>query len=1012
MLGNRAHVRPLTRDETPSHLSRHFRHLLSRLLTSSTLEDHPQQQVELCNLLIHELDRFVKHDSERSSYSIARADVLLSVLADQPIGFGQPSALEAPLTPLSDDAFFANSPNDPRLAGELRREIRSADRIDLLCAFITWNGLRIFKDDLRRALQRGAMLRVITTTYTGITEPKALDELIGLGATIKVSYDTRATRLHAKAWLFVRNSGFGTAYLGSSNVTHAALHEGLEWNVRLSQASSPDLVDRFRVTFDSYWNDDRFEVYDSERFAAAVTRERGRQPGADVDLASLAEFEIRPFPYQEQILEQLAVERDRHGHWSNLVVAATGTGKTLIAAFDYQRLRQSFGSLKLLFIAHRHEILDQTRNLFRAVLRDPAFGDRLEGGERPARRDHVFASVQSLSRVDLATIDPRYYDMVIIDEFHHAAAPTYRRLLMHFKPLVLLGMTATPERADEIDVTQWFAGRVAAELRLWDALEQGLLCPFQYFGLADVVDLEGVEWRRGGYDLGQLSRLYTGHHLRANRIIEQVHEFVLNALQMRSLGFCVSVEHAHFMAERFNAAGIPSAALSGDSSPTDRDDVLNRFRRGELNAVFSVDLLNEGLDIPEVDTVLLLRPTESVTVFLQQIGRGLRLSPGKQGLTILDFIGQQRREFRFGPRFEVLTHTSRAEVLRHVEEDFPRLPAGCSIWLEAKARDVVLRNIRDALKVGRAGLARELASIGDTSLAEFLRRSGRELDDVYAGASGGWTALRRSAGFPVAVGPDEERLGRAIVRMRHIEDAARVDFYLPLLKADQPPQVAELAEHEKRLITMLHFDLWATTKEFPDLPASLERLWQHPDLRDELAQLLEILGTRSERGDHDPGIDSAVPLRVHQRYTRLEVLAALGVGSPAQPPAIREGVYYAQGVADLLFVTLQKDPARFKPTTRYHDYALSSHLFHWESQSTTSDSSPTGQRYIRHREMGTSVLLFVRESTHGLAGESIPFLFLGAAEYREHSGSRPMAITWQLRHAMPPDFLLEARAVA
>ncbi len=727
MLGNRAHVRPLTRDETPSHLSRHFRHLLSRLLTSSTLEDHPQQQVELCNLLIHELDRFVKHDSERSSYSIARADVLLSVLADQPIGFGQPSALEAPLTPLSDDAFFANSPNDPRLAGELRREIRSADRIDLLCAFITWNGLRIFKDDLRRALQRGAMLRVITTTYTGITEPKALDELIGLGATIKVSYDTRATRLHAKAWLFVRNSGFGTAYLGSSNVTHAALHEGLEWNVRLSQASSPDLVDRFRVTFDSYWNDDRFEVYDSERFAAAVTRERGRQPGADVDLASLAEFEIRPFPYQEQILEQLAVERDRHGHWSNLVVAATGTGKSVIAAFDYQRLRQAFGSLKLLFIAHRHEILDQTRNLFRAVLRDPAFGDRLEGGERPARRDHVFASVQSLSRVDLATIDPRYYDMVIIDEFHHAAAPTYRRLLMHFKPLVLLGMTATPERADEIDVTQWFAG------------------------------------------------------------------FVLNALQMRSLGFCVSVEHAHFMAERFNAAGIPSAALSGDSSPTDRDDVLNRFRRGELNAVFSVDLLNEGLDIPEVDTVLLLRPTESVTVFLQQIGRGLRLSPGKQGLTILDFIGQQRREFRFGPRFEVLTHTSRAEVLRHVEEDFPRLPAGCSIWLEAKARDVVLRNIRDALKVGRAGLARELASIGDTSLAEFLRRSGRELDDVYAGASGGWTALRRSAGFPVAVGPDEERLGRAIVRMRHIEDAARVDFYLPLLKADQPPQVASRA---------------------------------------------------------------------------------------------------------------------------------------------------------------------------------------------------------------------------
>jgi hypothetical protein len=620
--------------------------------------------------------------------------------------------------------------------------------------------------------------------------------------------------------------------------------------------------------------------------------------------------------------------------------------------------------------------------------------------------------VQSLNRVDLTDVDPRYYDMVIVDEFHHAAARTYRRLLDHFKPLVLLGMTATPERADQIDVTHWFAGRVAAELRLWDALEQGLLCPFQYFGLADVVDLEGVEWHRGGYDLGELSRLYTGHDLRANRILEQLHEFVLNAFEMRALGFCVSVEHAHFMAQRFNAAGIPSMALSGDSAPKDRDDVLGRFRRGGLNVLFSVDLLNEGLDIPEIDTVLLLRPTESVTVFLQQIGRGLRLAPGKQGLTILDFIGQQRREFRFGPRFEVLTHSDRTEVLRHVEEDFPRLPAGCSIWLEAKARDVVLRNIREALKVGRAGLARELASLGDMSLAEFLRRTGRELDEVYAGVSGGWTALRRLAGFSVAMGPDQERLERAIGRMRHIEDAARVDLYLAVLNAHQPPSVSDFSEHDRRLLTMLHFDLWSTTKEFPDLASSLERLWEHPDIRNELVQILEILGNRSKRADYDPKIDPAVPLRVHQRYTSLEVLAAMGVRSPARPQAIREGVYWVQDIADLLFVTLQKDPARFKPTTRYHDYALSSHLFHWESQSTTSDSSPTGQRYIRHHEMATQILLFVRESTNGVAGQSVPFLFLGPAEYRDHTGSRPMAITWQLHSAIPPSFLQEARAVA
>jgi hypothetical protein len=466
------------------------------------------------------------------------------------------------------------------------------------------------------------------------------------------------------------------------------------------------------------------------------------------------------------------------------------------------------------------------------------------------------------------------------------------------------------------------------------------------------------------------------------------------------------------MADRFNGAGIPAAVLSGESSPAERDEVLGRLRSARLNAVFSVDLLNEGLDIPEIDTVLLLRPTESVTVFLQQIGRGLRLAPGKQGLTILDFIGQQRREFRFGPRFEVLTHSGRADVLRHVEENFPRLPAGCSIWLERKARAIVIGNIRNALRMGRAGLARELAQQGDMPLASFLQQSGHDLDEIYAGAAGGWTALRRAAGFSVTPGPDQDRLVRAIGRLRHIEDETRVSFYTQILRRDEPPRDADLSERERRLLSMLHVGLWGRSKEFLDLHASLMRLWEHPDLRDELVQLLQILGDSSERADFDPGLDASVPLRVHQRYTRLEVLAGMGVGSPAQPQVSREGVYYVQDQADILFVTLEKDPTRFTPTTRYRDYALSSNLFHWESQSTTSEASPTGQRYLHHRQLGTSVLLFARESTRGFAGESLPFLFLGPAEYRDHHGSRPIAITWRLDHPLPADFFARAQVLA
>lgn len=1011
-LGDRAHLRPINDEEAPDLLTRHLRNVLSAILRRQPSQDRGQRQIDVYNRLISDLDTCLAEGEIFDTEAIVRAEMLLAILEAGPSGLAEPTPPEAPRTPLSENAFFANSPNDPRLAAELRREIASADRIDLLCAFITWNGVRVFRDQLERACNRGTALRVITTTYTGITEPRALDEFVRIGAQVKVSYDTRATRLHAKSWLFHRDSGFSTAYLGSSNVTHTALHEGLEWNVRLSRISSPDLLDRFHVTFDSYWADERFEVYEPARFTEAVRRERGRTPGGDVDLASLADFEIRPFPYQEAILEELTVERNRHGHWSNLLVAATGTGKTVIAAFDYRNLRDAIGPLKLLFVAHRQEILTQSRDIFRAVLRDPGFGELFVAEERPIEGQHVFASVQSLSNVNLDRVDARHYDMLIVDEFHHAAAPTYRRLLDHFKPLVLLGLTATPERADELDVTHWFSGRIAAELRLWEALDQGLLCPFQYFGLADVVDLQGVEWRRGGYNVGELSRIYTGHDVRARRIIEQVAELVLDPIRMRALGFCVSIEHARFMAERFNGASIRSAALSGESSSAERADILGRLRRAELNAVFSVDVLNEGLDIPEIDTILLLRPTESVAVFLQQIGRGLRKSPGKQGLTILDFIGQQRREFRFGPHFEVLTHSNRADVLRHVEEGFPRLPAGCSIWLEPQAREVVIRNIREAVKLGRAGLARDLATHGDVPLAEFLARSGHDLDEVYGGASGGWTALRKAAGFEVREGPDQVRLGRAIGRMRHIEDEERVALYTRTLRNDSPPRASAFGERERRLLTMLHFDLWDRAKDFRDIHASMERVWAHSDLRHELVQLLEILGERSETADYDPELPTPIPLRVHQRYTRLEVLAAMGVGSPAEPPSIREGVYYVADVADLLFVTLHKDPERFKPTTRYRDYALSSHLFHWESQSTTPASSPTGQRYIHHSAVGTSVLLFVRESTHGSGGEAIPFLFLGPVEYVEHTGGRPMAITWRLRHSIPPDFLAAARAVA
>lgn len=987
-------------DDADGILTRYVAEAVQRTLRSPGMD--LRAAVELCNDLLREMAARAPAAVVLPADGIPFPAELLTAIRAADAGLAAPTSLPRPETPLSDDALFVNAPHEPSLAGELRTEILSADRIDLLCAFIVWSGIRIVRDELKEARARGVPVRVITTTYTGTTEPRALDELRRIGAEIKVSYDTRMTRLHAKAWLFERNSGFSTAYIGSSNLTHSALHDGLEWNVRLSQMHSPELLDRFRAAFETYWADDHIVPYERDQFVQAIGRARS-DTGIDY-----TPFDIRPFEYQRTMLDALQAERERHGRWRNLVVAATGTGKTVVAAFDYRRMAAAWGGASLLFVAHRQEILEQSRTLFRHVLRNGSFGELLVGGKRPVEGKHVFASVQSLSVIDLASIPPDMFDIVIIDEFHHAEAPTYRRLLDHLRPRLLLGLTATPERADSRDILHRFEGSVAVELRLWDALDQGLLAPFQYFGIADGVDLSQLEWKRSGYDVAALDAIYTANDMRTAKIVAAVNDVIGDWREMRALGFCVSVSHAEYMARSFTRAGIPSRVVVGVSNAEDRARAVEELRRRRINVIFTVDLFNEGIDIPEVDTVLLLRPTESATVFLQQLGRGLRLAPDKSGLTVLDFIGQQRREFRFDARFQALTGVPARKLRDAIEHDFPYLPSGCAIHLDRVAAEIVLDNLRSALGARRETLIRELRALGDPSLAEFLRETGRTLDEIYRGNRPGWMALRREAGLAAPPHIDgDDALVRAIGRMGHIGDDERLRSYTAWLGADSPPNVETLSPRETRLLTMLHFDLWTRKETSTSARDAFARLWGHSGVRQELVEVLDVLADSTETLPLEDRTTQE-PLAVHAYYTRDEVLSALGVATVERPPTMREGVLWAPDPgADVFFITLQKTESRFSPTTMYRDYAISPKLFHWESQSTTSVSSPTGQRYIHHRARGSRVLLFAREVSDQRA-----FLYLGPARYVRHVGDRPIAITWQLEHEIPAAFFLQARAAS
>jgi superfamily II DNA or RNA helicase/HKD family nuclease len=994
-----ADVRDLLAAEAPDRLAAHVADRLRAVLARASDLD---AQVSLTQRLLQHLDEVDGPDG----HELDEPARLLTRIG--PALLPGEAAPATPLIPLADSDLLVNARDEPRVGEALLHELATADRVDLIIAFVRFTGLRILLPPLRQLAARDVPIRVITTTYLGSTERRALDELCDLGADVRVSYDTRSTRLHAKAWLLHRDSGFSTAYIGSSNLSRAALLDGLEWNVRLAQAHAPTVIDKVAATFEAYWADPEFEPYDpgdTARFDAAIAAERGGSYAAGA-LPFTSGLEVRPWPYQQEILDALDVERRRHDRWRNLVVAPTGTGKTVVAALDYARLARQHPDLQerpsLLFVAHRRELLQQSLRTFREVLSDGDFGELLVGGERPQGWRHVFASIQSLTAAGIEEIVPDRFDVVVVDEFHHAEAATYRRLLDHLRPRVLLGMTATPERTDGLDVEHWFDGRFAFEMRLWDALDQRLLSPFHYFGIADDVDLSDVTWRRGGYVVSELSAVYTGDDARVARVLRALREVVAEPSVMRALAFCVSVEHAEFMATRFRQAGLNALAVTGQTPAEQRAEALQALRSGTVQVLFTVDLFNEGVDVPEIDTVLFLRPTESATVFLQQLGRGLRKARDKACLTVLDFVGQQHREFRFDLRLRALTGRSKRQLEVDVPEGFPYLPLGCHIQLDRQVETVILDQLRRQLRVTQRSLVAELQQLraerGDVDLATFIDEAGIDLDDLYKPSVGGWTGLRRAAAVSVPpAGPNEAKVARRLRSLIHLDDRERLSV-LTRLAADGPSDPS--SERDRRLQLMVVAALIDEKQAFEDLAMATAQLDGEVALRDELVQLAALLEDRAPRLAPQLADPPEAPLAVHATYTRREIAQAFGFRGSGWITGVR---YDEASNTDLLLVTLNKAEEHYTPTTMYRDYVISRDRFHWESQSGTSQHSGAGPRYLS----GSSrVLLFVRHE------RTDPYLFLGRCDLEKAEGNRPIAITWRLRTPVPEDWFQTARRIA
>ena len=980
-----------------------------------------EAQIQLANEIVSTIQT-TTHEPNFALLGVdQRAEQLVALLRDNDLRLAAgKSAKEMvrPETSIAQSSLFTGAIHEPQMYTELKKEIISSDRIDMLVSFIKWSGLRLIMDELRQFTRNGGELRIITTSYMGATDVKAIEELRQLPNTkIKISYDTKRTRLHAKTYVFYRNTGFTTAYVGSSNLSNAAISSGLEWNVKVTKIDLPETIDKIAATFESYWNSNEFEHYD-ERQKDHLTYALKAEKYSETDNSGIYTLDILPYSYQQEILDKLEAERTVRGYNRNLVVAATGTGKTVISALDYKRFCRQHPDqpCRLLFVAHREEILKQSMYTFRAVLKDANFGELFVGSHKADGIDHLFISIQTFNSQDFTTkTDADFYDYIVMDEFHHAAAPTYQKLLGYYQPKILLGLTATPERMDGKNILDYFGGRIAAEIRLPEAIDRKLLCPFQYFGVTDTVDLSSLKWRTGGYDKNELSNLYTFSGLvaerRADLVVNSILKYVTDINEVKGLGFCVSIEHARFMADYFNAHGVPSMALTGDSPDEERNAAKQRLVSGKIRFIFVVDIYNEGVDIPEVNTVLFLRPTESLTVFLQQLGRGLRMAENKECLTVLDFIGQANKKYNFEEKFAALLSNTTRNVSREIKEGFLSAPKGCYIQLEKIAARYVLDNICASYDRTSGLVARAASFTEDTGLPLTL---GNLLDYYHLDPRAIYSKKLCFGRLCVRAGmvsdftePLEETMTRAFMRFSVVDSRRWIRFLLNLLPRLDNTDFAALSPAEQRMLQMFYVTVWGKAAEHWDDESVLDNLYtlsDSPTLLGELQTLLRYQYSRIDFIDEPVDVGFDCPLDLHCTYTRDQLLVALDFLKPA---TVREGVKWLPDKnLDVLFVTLNKADKDYSPTTMYKDYSINESLFHWQSQSTTAENSATGQRYIHHREKGNRMLLFVREfKTDSRFGGAAAYTYLGTVNYVKHDGSRPMNITWKLDCPIPAKFL-------
>lgn len=894
-----------------------------------------------------------------------------------------------------------NLPGEPRMLDAVRAGLAGAEEALLAVSFTRCSGLQLLVDPIQEVARRGRV-RILTSTYQQVTQPEALETLLGMKG-VECRVQEGATGFHAKFWWFQGQHG-AECWAGSSNLTKGGLATNLEWNLRSLERAR---IEQTRRQFDGLWA--RPDVRPLSRELIHHYRLRRRPEVALPPLSWVADAQApapEPNGAQLEALVKLAALRER-GERRAAVIAATGLGKTFLAAFDVDRCQAQ----RVLYVSHRLEHLTQAFKAFGQVLQGRRSLGLLGGGRAEVDADILFATVQSLRGHDALLARP--WDYVIIDEFHHAEAPGYQPLRKTLDKAFLLGMTATPERQDGHDVLEWCNWNIAYEMRLPEAIERRWLVPFHYFGIADeTVEFSRIPWRNGRIPIDVLERELS-IDARAELVLEQALLHGFDGPKRATVGFCASVRHAEFMAEAFRKRRQTAVAVSGQQPVEERERIYRRLAdvRDPLEWLFVADVLNEGVDIPAINSLLFLRPTESASLFLQQLGRGLRLYEGTEVLTVLDFVGHHRSAW---VTLQALHDPKGTGGRVDVVEGFTlKPPRDCEVVLQQRTREI-LAKIRRLTTRQRCDEAYRLLrdELGRPPLPVDLwhREELPELKD-FRTAYGSWLECQRAQGDTPAwaQGLPEEHPVRSLLAAAELDwQASRVGVYALLwglaARPDDPragyeaffrayPQWREehAALEPSRSLEDLLRKVPAGVVMGEQLVRAIPAVLGQALLAEVEGRLLYTVN-KDFLERHGGVLRTPADLARYAQYTRPEIVRHFG--KQYDPARHNVGMLWFDqwGV-----IVTKLDTSGAKETQRYRNRFVSDRRFSWTSQNKMGPRNELGRKVLEHEARGSTLYLFVQARSHE------PALYMGEARVVGVEGSEPMTVTFELDRPVPPD---------